>query len=101
MKWIGQGYPVRFGRKKDIPNLGAGYSSIRVEFRFEKAWIMRDLNGCVLFPNGWSQCVDFYLNTPGHVIGLRDRMTAYGYPWSQEWIAAMDAKISDELALRK
>lgn len=101
LQWIGNSstYPERWSFKKDIPKCWQHWAK-RVDFRWETAWIVRDHQGLVYFPNGnWAECLDFYLVTPGHVIGLRDLTTADGCDWAQEWRAAMHDRITERLTL--
>jgi hypothetical protein len=98
LKWIGAGLPKRFAFKKDMP-AHLQRQAVLVQFRFETAYIVRDENGLVLFDNGMGHCLDFYLRTPGHVIGLRDLETASQYEWAHEWRAAMHDRITERLAL--
>lgn len=102
MKWIrfNQVYPHRYILKKDIPKPWRHFG-IRVQFLFETAWIIRDENDCVYMSDGqWAETFDFYLKTPGHVIGLRDLATADAHDWRQEWREAMNTRISERLALQ-
>lgn len=88
MKWIsyGQTLPARFARKSDVPIQNQYQTAVQVEFNFEIAWILRDVNRLVLMPGGsFAETFDFYLHTPGHVIGLADLSTANAWCWSEEW----------------
>lgn len=99
MKWISycQAYPQRWGFKKDIP-AHIRHLAKRVQFRFETVWIVRDIDNRALYPDGnWALTLDFYLKTPGHVIGLRDFTTADGNDWAHEWREAMNTRISEAL----
>jgi hypothetical protein len=101
MKWITCGHtlPQRWAFKNHVPEPWQRWA-IRVRFTFETAWIVRDDQGAVFMPDGnWAPAFDFYLRTPGHVIGLRDRTTADGHDWSQEWRAAMDDRIRERMKL--
>ena len=103
IKWIGAGNPKTWSFKKDIPD-HLRSMALRVDFRFCRAWIVRDRDGRVYFgesSNGvtWAAAFDFYLTTPGHVIGLRDRETAVGYPWAMEWRSAMHERIMERLEM--
>lgn len=87
LRWTGNGYPLpkRWAYKKDLPaHLQPGAK--RIHFRFEIAWATFDHNGCVLMPNElWMPTVDFYLHTPGHVIGPKDLQAAANEKWAMEW----------------
>ena len=103
MKWIGSNtcYPKRYAFKKDIPR-DLKCLAVRVDFPFETAWLVRDHNDRVLMPGGgWADTMDFYLTTPGHVIGLRDLTTADAYKWREEWRLAMADRIQERMALVK
>lgn len=91
--------PKRWARKGEIP-VHLRRMAKRVCFRWEIAWIVRDENGRVMFENGMADCFNFYLTTPGHVIGLRDLEAAASYPWADEWRAAMRARIEERLTMQ-
>ena len=91
LKWVkyNQELPSAWGFKKDIPEEWQCWAT-KVQFLFQEAWIVRDVNGLVYMKDGtWVPTVDFYLNTPGHVIGLRDIATANAHDWKNEWQAAL------------
>jgi hypothetical protein len=98
LKWVGPGYPKRWAFKKDMPDHFKRLALL-VQFRFETCWIARDENERVYWdePTQWAHTFDFYLNTPGHVIGLRDLTTANSYEWSNEWRRAMNQRIVEQL----
>lgn len=101
MKWINNQstLPQRWALKQDIPKPWHRWA-VKVRFRWETVWIVRDESGRVYMPDGkWAQTFDFHLNTPGHVIGHRDLATADNYDWAQEWRAAMHDRIKERLAL--
>ena len=100
MRWISSSLPLRWPRKGSVP-LEWRHRAVRVVFQFEVAWMVRDENGLVLFPNGLAPCVEFALVTPGHVIGLRDIESASAYPWSDEWREAMHDRIHERLAIQR
>lgn len=87
---------MRWTFKKDVPK-HLQRMAVQVRFRWARAWIVRDENGRVMFECGMADCFDFYLKTPGHVIGLRDLETAQSYPWADEWRQAMHARIREHL----
>lgn len=91
MKWIryNQAYPQRWSFKQDIPAPWQRWAK-KVTFPFETVWIVRDENRLVYMPDGqWAETFDFFLRTPGHVIGLADLSTADAHDWAIEWRAAM------------
>lgn len=101
MTWISysQAFPARYARKADIPKPWQHWAK-RVKFNFEIAWIVLDENSLVYMPDdNWTPCSEFYLKTPGHVIGLRDLITADGRDWSIEWRTAFTDAILDSLNL--
>lgn len=101
MKWVryNQTLPQRWALKKDIPAPWHRWAK-RVAFLFEIAWIVRDDNGRVYMPDGeWAPTLDFFLRTPGHVIGLRDLTTADAHDWAHEWRAAMTDRIIDSVSV--
>jgi hypothetical protein len=99
MRWIGPGKPNTWDLKKDIPQHWQHWAA-QVTFRFCRAWIVRDENRRVYMENGeWAETFDFYLKTPGHVLGLRDLQTAANYEWAEEWRAAMHDRIKERLKL--
>lgn len=88
---------MRWAFKKDIP-IEYRHLGKKVQFLFCVAWIVRDCNGLVLMPDGqWAKAIDFYLTTPGHVIGLRDLSSADACRWSNEWRQAMSDRILEGL----
>ena len=92
MKWISNGIQssvARWAFKRDIPQHLRHFAK-RCEFRFEIGWIVRDENlGVLMISGGMAPTFDFYLKTPGHVIGLQDLSTADNYDWAMEWRNAM------------
>ncbi len=77
--------PQAWTFKNDVPKEHR-HNAVKIEFSFCCAWIVRDENKRVLMKNGtWAGTVDFYLKTPGHVIGFCDMITADGKPWAAEW----------------
>ncbi len=101
MKWISfqQVKPQKWAFKKDIPEPWQ-FWAVQVEFLFEKAWIVRDHNKLVLMPDGeWTRTHDFFLRTPGHVIGLCDLQTADAHDWANEWKSSMIDRINERLKL--
>ena len=84
MKWIGAGRPNRWGLKRDIPKCWQHWA-VRVDFPFERVWLVWDNEGRVYMEDGqWARTVEFYLRTPGHVIGLRDMAGADNRDWAIE-----------------
>jgi hypothetical protein len=100
VKWISSGdKPQRWATKSSIP-AHLQRMAVKVAFRWETVWIVRDENRRVLYPSGgWADTFDFYLATPGHVIGLRDLSTANDYEWAQEWRSAMHERIMERAGL--
>lgn len=104
MKWVryNQDYPQRYAFKRDVPKAWQHWA-VKVRFLWETVWIVRDESGKVYMPDGgWVTTLDFFLKTPGHVIGFRDMTTADAHDWAVEWRTAMADKIQDQIeAARK
>lgn len=98
MKWVGSTKPLRWQFKKNMP-ANLQLEAIHIDFRFERVWIARDINGRVLMPGnqGRMPTFEFFLNTGGHVIGPRDCQAAIGEPWAFEWQTACADRISESL----
>jgi hypothetical protein len=96
--WIGRDKPERYALKKDIPPQNPGVRAIRVEFRFEVAYILMDERKRVKFPCGWGQAVEFW-TSQGHLIGLRDLAAADHTKYQEVWRGCVDNLIREELGL--
>ena len=100
IRWVGQtpeGLKA-YSFKKDAPK---GANLTRLNFGlFGYAWVERDqATGDLISTRGNIPVYDFYLFTPGHVIGRRDLLAAQHTAWSEEWREAMVGKIDERLAL--
>lgn len=87
-------YPPTWAFKKDIP---AAYRhlAVKVQFPFAVAWIIKRQNEVLMTNDTWATIAEFWLRTPGHVIGYRDLTSADGYPWAAEWRAALSERIAE------
>ena len=100
IRWVGS-VPVglevyRF--KKDAPKHA---ELVAISFGLRGcAYVRRDPQSKDLISScGPVPVYDFYLFTPGHVMGLRDLETAQHTRWSEEWREAMKAKIDERMAI--
>ncbi len=98
--WIGHPHPVKWAYKKDIPTQFR-HEAYRIDFGlFGVGYVARDVSGYVLMKSGQRMpTVDFYLRTPGHVIGFRDAQTAAHMPWAFEWQTAFSDRAMDQVNL--
>jgi len=100
IRWVGA-IPSglkRFRFKKDAPK---GTNLVALSFGLHGCcYVERDqFTGDLISTEGTVPVWDFYLFTPGHVMGLRDLETAKHTAWSQEWQESMHNKIQERLAL--
>lgn len=90
-KWTGGQYPIpqNWPYKKDMPQ-HLRHEAKRVSFGlFGVGWIAVDLNGAALLKDGRRlPLFEFWLRTPGHVIGPRDMQVAAHKEWAMEWQTA-------------
>lgn len=107
-KWTGynHAFPKRWTFKKFMAAEHRPFAR-RINFGlFGWGWVAVSPIGAILFretsPGNreFMLCCWFHLKTPGPVVGPRDRMAAEHQPWAEEWRAAFDAMIEDEMRLR-
>jgi hypothetical protein len=91
-KWVGFGYakPQTWARKMDMPRFSPGVRAVRLEFRFEVAYVAINQDNEVLMAgNGglesWCPIWDFHLNGFGRVIGPQDMAAAVHTPMAEAW----------------
>lgn len=60
-----------------------------MQFRFQRCWVVVDQNGAALMDDGQRMPLkEFWLKTPGHVIGALDLQVANAETWADEWRTA-------------
>lgn len=95
-KWTAHGYetPQNWAFKKDMP-AHLRTEAIRLDFGLHGlAWVVRNERGEVLMRSGGRlPTFEFYLSTPGRVIGPQDASAAEYKEWAREWRrACVDAR---------
>lgn len=100
-KWVSGPHPQKWAYKKDMPE-HIRHEAYRVDFGiFGVGYIARDMSNFVLMPNGHrAETFDFYLRTPGHVIGYCDSQAASHLPWALEWQTACSERRLEQFKLR-
>lgn len=88
--WIGpKGNLKTWSTKTAIPE-HLQDRAFKVNFGLSYGWVSKSTRGLV-GTEGEVPICDFWLVTPGHVIGIRDRETASSRVWSREWRSAFDS----------
>lgn len=102
MKWIAINYPCpqTWLFKKDMPD-HLRHEAKRVDFGvYGLAYCAFDHTGAILMKDGQRMpTYDFYLRTPGHVVGPRDLQAACTKPWAMEWQSACADRMMERLNL--
>lgn len=101
-KWTGAGYPTpqTWLLKKTMPD-HLKHEATRVDFGlFGLAYIATDHNNAALMKDGQRMpLTEFYLKTPGHVIGPRDNQSAANKSWAFEWQTASSERMIEQATL--
>lgn len=100
-QWVSGPHPQKWTFKKDMPS-HLRHEARRIDFGlFGISFIALDVNGHALMRDGQrAPLLEFYLCTPGHVIGHRDMQAASHKDWAFEWQTACADKMMDQVNLR-